>query len=264
MIKKILFTSLSLIIITSFMICLIGCTSAVSPTTTATEDATSSISEKVLTPIKIAIFLDDTGSVKSSRIEPLSPEDFQILIDLLHCTGGEMAFGFIRDESNRPLLRLHMDSPPIAPRKPSHEGNPFEVAERTNEYQIKLKTYLEQMELWKSEMEKRTAIFLNELKNLLANRAYAKRTDMWGAVAKAELFLCEDELIWNRVPKKYAIFITDGLDNIRKREVPIKSGAKVILVNGIASSGVFNKTEHIHFESVKACFSFVSADGRRD
>jgi hypothetical protein len=77
------------------------------------------------------------------------------------------------------------------------------------------------------------------------------------------LFLCEDDLTWGKTTKKYAILITDGLDNVQGTEVPIRSGARIILVNGIASLGVLKKFNPVRFESVNACFDFISADGRR-
>lgn len=142
---------------------------------------------KVKNPIRIATFQDKTGSSLSMRTEQLSENDFLTPINLLRCTGGELAFGLINDQSNRPLLRLRIEVPPVRPTEPKG-GNPFENAEREVSYENQLAEYEDSLRKWDSQTKERVNTFMILLKPLLAQKANARTTSIWPAVARADLF----------------------------------------------------------------------------
>ena len=55
-----------------------------------------------------AFMLDQTGSAIQNRIPQLTIRDLQPFIELAGETGGEVAFGAIRDRSDHPLVRCPM------------------------------------------------------------------------------------------------------------------------------------------------------------
>lgn len=213
---------------------------------------------KVRNPIRIATFQDKTGSSLSTRTEQLGENDFLTPINLLRCTGGELAFGLINDQSNRPLLRLRIEVPPAKPTEPKG-GNPFERAEREAAYENQLTEYEENLRIWESQTNKRVNTFMNALKPLLAQKANARTTSIWPAVARADLFLSEQDTDWPRPTHRYAVFNTDAIDTAHSTPVTMRSEAKMLLINGVASVGVLEPLAPLRFESAQSAFRFISA-----
>lgn len=215
-------------------------------------------------PVKVAILQDKTGSASETRTEQVGPDDLKPLIELLRRTGGELGVGLIRDHSNRPLLRLPIPQPPLRPAAPAEGGNPFEYQKELAAYQQQLARYEEQRRQWGQEVEPEIQRFLGDLRLLLEGGADAQRTDIWGAVLRADLFLDEPDNSWGQPTHRYAIFVTDGLDNVHRPPVSMRSNAGVIVVNGSASLGSLESLNPSRFESVKSAFQhIVSSEGRR-
>lgn len=221
-------------------------------------------------PAKIAIFEDRTGSMDKTRTPQLKPEDLALLFDLLLQGGGELAFGRICDRSNRSLIRVRIEQPPVAPANPAEfsaeEGNPFAAAEKRNEYESKavahqkaLADYNQRQQLWRNQSEQQLKQFKAAIAPMLSQPANCQATDIWGGVQRADLFLNESDTTWSRPPRKVAIFISDGIDNVQTPAVTMKSNAKTIVVNGSASLGSFSSLNPMQFESSTAAFRYVAS-----
>ncbi len=212
-------------------------------------------------PVKIALLQDQTESTSWTRTQQLTIDDVSILIELLGQCGGEIGVGLIRDQSNKSLVRLRIEPPPVPPAEAKRPRNPFKAAQFDASLKAQNKEYEEALQKWQGEMEPRIEVFQRAVTPLLEKAPDAGQTDIAGAINRADLFLSEDDAIWNGVPSKWAIFSTDGQDNVRAPLLPLRSNARIVVVNGSASSGLLNQYKPSLFESPRAAFDFlVSAE----
>lgn len=222
--------------------------------------STNASAVTILNPVKIAVMLDKTGSMDEARTPQTESKDFDPLMDLLLKGGGEFALGVIRDTTDIPLARLYIEAPPIPPTAPSEEGNRFVVADRMDIYQKELASYKKQIAKWENEAKEKISTFRNKLRMLAIMPINAPNTDLYGAVERAELFLSEPDMSWPRPPRRYLVLETDGLDNVQKKPIVVRSGAKIIVVNGTGSLGALAPLNPTRFESLEAALRFVVAD----
>jgi len=204
--------------------------------------------EATCAAVKIAVLLDQTGSTTWTRTPQLRFEDLKPLVRLVARCGGELGVGLIRDDSNRSLVRMRVEEPPVPPQ----EGNPLRVTKLRKQYQ-------QREQRWRKQTDEQARTFEESVKALLARKADARCTDVWGAVLRANLFLGEPEPRWGRVVR-WAIFVSDGRHNCGTKPVKFTSGAKVLVVNGSASLGVLGALRPLRFESPEAAFRYVSRE----
>ncbi|NEP79316.1 MAG: hypothetical protein F6K39_14765 [Okeania sp. SIO3B3] len=233
-------------------------------------------------PVKIAIIMDKTGSAEWSRIEQPQLQDFQLLSPLLKRSGGEIAVGTFCYDSNRPLARVRVEQQPVlvnagfnhpvAPVEPKNQGNAFTYRKQKDEYKQKLVEYeaLRQNDLkivanydnsvqqWQSQSEGKIQDFMTtQVQPILAHPVNCGSSDIQGGINRAELFLAESDVTWKQKPQQFAVFITDGLDNVGIQAIEFDTNAEVLLVNGAGSKGIFENIEHKAFESVPAAFQYL-------
>ncbi len=211
-------------------------------------------------PVEICILQDQSLSTRTTRTQQVRLDELDSVVNLLRLTGGEIGFGLISDNSNRSLKRLRVEAPPPALVKPPEKGNPFMLAKLKTAYNKELAEHKEMLTSWEAETAKRIQNFEEQIRPLIQQRADARTTDIWSAVSRCDLFLSENGASWSRPARRYAVFITDGIHDARTKFVPIKSGAKVIVVNGSASLGNLEILEPIRFESAEAAFRFIIAE----
>ncbi len=233
-------------------------------------------------PVKIGAMLDKSGSANSTRVEQPGVEHFQKLLPLLLENGGELAVGVICDDSNRSLVRVRIEPRPVLvasgfhnpqmPQSPEDGGNAFDLQERRQEYKQELAVYNEQLETdrqtlenhrqelqrWESESEERIKRFVPQLEPLLQRPVNCQGTDIWGAIARTNLFLNENDAVWSQSPRRFAVFITDGIHEAEGKRTTIGGETEVLLINGSASAGVFKNLKHQAFESVSSAFLYLT------
>lgn len=225
-------------------------------------------------PIRIAVGADKTGSTHWTRTQQLQPDDVEPLIKLLRRSGGEIAVGLISDDSNRSLLRLRIEVPPVEPvldvKDPQvGEVDAYELAEQKKandqkraEFAAAHDRYVEARKQWEASTQRDVDHFLTSLKSLLAVDPNYRATDIWGAITRYDLYLSEDDSSWGatRPIHKYLAMVSDGEDNVHAGSTgPLKSGAKLLLVNGSASVGSLAPLNPQQFESVQAAFRYITA-----
>jgi hypothetical protein len=215
-------------------------------------------------PIKIAVMSDKTGSANYTRTEQPKPDDLAVLIELVTAAGGELAVGLVADDSNRPLARLRIAAPPLEPVKPQRHGNAFEVAERVSEYEEKYAAYRKAIENHRADSEREVERFKEQIAGVLAGKPSFNRSDVWGAIARADLFLAEDHSVWGLPPEKFLILVSDGQHNVDSPAVQVTSGAAVVLVNGAGRVGDLATLKPQTFENVQAAFQHVRAIRKRN
>jgi len=243
------------LIIASFLF--VGC-SPDAPKTHASPAQSPPLAETACSPAKIAIMIDSTGSRLRTRTPTATEEDFEPYYDVLKKCGGELAVGLITDDSNQGLLRVRIDVPPTKPAPPANEANPFALAVKAGEYEKVKQNYDGQLVVWREAMDKRFLNFKKELKTLLSASPCARKTDIWGAVARMDIFLAEDDSSWNATTKKYGVLVSDCDDNVRKNAVAPKSDATWLIVNGTPVSQL-TALSPMHFESLDSAARHISA-----
>jgi hypothetical protein len=239
-----------------------GCGSSSGTTMTdrkvQTESIESSRSQSFLTPGLYCLFDDKSRSVKSARLAPLREHDLMTLINVLRETGGELSFGLIGESSDRPLLRLRIPAPPTRPARREAQ-NPFERAEQDAAFQEEMRNYETRRQSWEAEVNQRIGGFMEAARPRLQEPARDKVTDISSALDRAELFLNEPDAVWPAEAHRYIILNSDGVDTARRRTVEIKSGARLLLINGTGSLGALAALHPLRFESKEAAFDFIAA-----
>lgn len=228
------------------------------------EPASPAAVGETFAPVRIAVVQDATGSTTWTGTPMLQVEDLAPLINLLCRCGGELGFGMITGDSNKGLIRLVVDPPPIEPVKPPHEGNPYKAAQRREAYMREMNEFNKKLAGWKRDTEERTAKFLADADSTFKNKTLAKRTDCWDAIRRVDLFLSEDSSAWGKETRCYAMLVTDGQDNARKQKVhDMKSPAKLLIVNASGSIGDLEELKPSRFESITSAVCFIVADAER-
>lgn len=224
------------------------------------EHAAPLITVEKASPVKIVIFQDKSGSTSWTRTPQLTDAALKILIDVVKEKSGELAFGLLRDRSNKGLVRLRIDPRPVTPSEPKKTKHVYQDARAMNRYRREKAQHNEALEQWEDEMEERIKKFLSGVRPLLEQPADARCTSVWEAVIRGDLYLAEDDASWPRPPHKWALYVTDGVHNCGPdRPAALKSGASLIVVNGEAQTGNLASLQPKVFESIEAAFRYLTA-----
>lgn len=236
-----------------------GCSNAPAPVAAETAPLVAPVEQTkpARSPLRIAFIQDKSLSTGETRTPQLKLEDLDSLLELMGVTGGELAVGIIHDRSNLAFARLRIDAGPEEPAAVVEADNAFE---RRNQRvaQRKQKEKFEQKEqAWREEMQTRIGEFQNAVEPILSMPADAKHSPVWDAVKRADLFLSESESDGNPEPHRYAVFITDGIDDVGARPVPIHSGTRILMVNGAGQLGALAVLKPQRFESIEAAVRYI-------
>ncbi|AFZ11537.1 hypothetical protein Cri9333_0591 [Crinalium epipsammum PCC 9333] len=220
-------------------------------------------------PLKIVVEIDKSLSTNQTKVQQPKWQDFQPLLQKLRQIGGELAIGTICNNSNQSFIRLRLEKPLTLPQKPiepSNNINPLKLPELQAEYEKKLTAYQQQLQAdqqqqqqWEQNNTTKIKQFQTKLQLLLNKSVACTRTDIWNAVNRADLFLAENDASWGQSTNRIAVLISDGIDDVKAKFLPMKSKAKVILVNGSANIGSLTSLNPELFESTPAAFRYIIA-----
>jgi hypothetical protein len=219
-------------------------------------------SASVAPPLKVGVMSDKTGSAGHTRTPQLATDDLNPLIELVCQRGGELGVGLVTDYSNNSLVRLRVEAPPAPPREPTkeeREGNAFDVARLMESYRTERAAYQKAMQGRDEGIGRRVEEFRAAVSELLARKPDARRSDVWGALRRAELFLSESDVGWSQPMHRYLLLVSDAQDNAGQPPLTIKSGAQLLIVNGSASRGSIASLNPQPFESSSAAFRYIVA-----
>ncbi|HEX8253388.1 MAG TPA: hypothetical protein VF846_09590 [Thermoanaerobaculia bacterium] len=214
-------------------------------------------------PFRGAVLHDITYSRHAARVSA-SLEDFTPVFDRLRVSGGEVGFGFIREDSDQPLIRCYIPAPPDPPAlpPPTNGGNVFVNAANQKRYDTERKKYEAKRRAWEANANARINAFIALLTPLLAAPATAGSTDLTTAVERGDLMLAEPSSFTHA--DTAIILITDVLHNATAKETPtLRSHAPVAIVNGVGSLGALAKLNPpaLRFESTAAAIRYLTGDG---
>jgi hypothetical protein len=243
-----------------FTVSLLGCRSTADSPRTQQIDCPPQASVKghnpaaLSNPVKVAVFLDKTGSWSQTQAEGLTVADLDPIFGLLRQVGGEVAIGLISDRSDRGLIRLRLERPTlVAPPCPDRRGNPYEVAVRVKKYEETAKKFAADQAAWEAKADQKIKAFVEEVQPLIAQLANSRRSDVNGALQRGEAFLSEPDS-WGT---RYLVLLSDCKDNVGAARPAIAS--KLIVTNGLASVPLLEDLKPVRFESVRAAILWIVA-----
>jgi hypothetical protein len=248
-----------------FTVSLLGCRSTTDSPRTQQIDCPPQASVKghnpaaLSNPVKVAVFLDKTGSWSQTQAEGLTVADLDPIFGLLRQVGGEVAIGLVSDRSDRGLIRLRLERPTlIAPPCPDRRGNPYEVAVRVKKYEETVKKFAADQAAWEAKADQKIKAFVEEVRPVIAQLANARRSDVNGALRRGEAFLSEPDL-WGKPATRYMLLLSDCEDNVGAARPAIASETKLIVTNGLASVSSLEDLKPVRFESVRAAILWIVA-----
>ncbi len=206
-------------------------------------------------PVRIALILDQTGSIKQTRTQQGTLDDMALIFELLRTHGGECGVTFIRDQSNRSLVRMRVETPPEEPAAPAKDRNPLKNSETQVAYDRRLADFQVKLRRWRTGTDAEIEVFRDKLEPLLA-QGLAGKTDVLNALRRADLFLAEPAAGWSKA-HLWLVAMSDGLDNVGAPPVALASGANAVVVNGSASLGVLESLNALRYESLQAALRKV-------
>ena len=203
-------------------------------------------------PLRFVVFQDKTDSGNWNRTPQISAGDLEPIVERATVCGGQVAVGLVGADSNRPLVRLHVDAPPSPPQEPDLEGNPFFAAEALEAYEKEREAYEAAAATHQRRVRSETERFLQQAGELLASAPDQMRTDVWGAVDRGAYVFGEPTDGWALSPQDVLVLITDAEDNVATERVPLPGGVSVYLVNGNPVLGPLEGLNPIRVEAFDA------------
>lgn len=212
-------------------------------------------------PFRCAVFIDATLSREHARIEA-TLDDFRPLFERVRTTGGEIAFGLIREDSNRPLARCYIPEPPEAPAvpQPARGGNVFVNTNAKKREDAERKKYDAKVRTWQADADRTVKQCAARILPLIEAPATARATDITSALARADLMLAEPSP-FNRPADAVIVLVSDALHNASTAQITsLRSNARVVVVNGIGSLGQLQKLSPapVPFESTAAAIRHIT------
>jgi len=175
--------------------------------------------------------------------------------------GGELAVGLIRDESDRPFVRLFVPAPPELPAVGPVPANVFAAAAAKRREETSRTHVEEARRAWREDVAAREASFARSVEPLLARTADAPATDIWSALLRADVFLAEPNA-FPQATKNFVILVSDGVETVADGAAPrLSSPAQLLLVNGAGGIGKLASLAPVRFESLDAALRYAVEDG---
>lgn len=206
-----------------------------------------------VTPVRVCAIQDRSDSTRWTRTATLQSEQLRKMSEIVQQRGGEIGFGLIGEQSDRPLARLSLLEPrPTEPQKPR---NPI----KQRSWEEDRKRYEEALSAYQARVRKKIDGFLEEADRRMQG-AVQMKSDVCGAIRRCDLMLSEP---FSPQAKSFLFLVTDGLHNVRSSACPTKlaSEATVLLVNGSGELGVVEQYNPTRFESVDAALNFLHGSG---
>lgn len=247
----------SLLAIAVFAILLSGCTDEV----IARPASAPLPAQLTLPPLRVVVFVDQTTSMDGARVAPVMAAQFAPVYERLAISGGELAVGLVRDDSDRPFARLFVPAPPDAPPVRPQPKNVFEAAAARKREDAERARYEQVRRAWRNDITARQAVFARTVEPILSRPADAPSTDIWSALRRADVFLSEPNA-FPRPTKNVVILVSDGVETASRAAAPrLSAPAQILLVNGAGEIGKLAPLAPIRFESLDAALRYAVADG---
>jgi len=232
-----------------------------------------------VTPSVVFIGIDQSGSMETARVSQTQLNDIEVILNVVSQTGGTVAISAICDRSDLPLVRTTFVQPPVLnvtsipepPQRPdTSKGSPFKHQEALKEYKKEVEKYEKQLtniaqtitvyqetlNQYQAKSQENIDSIKPKIDAVLNHPRNCQSTDIQNSIQRANLVFGELGN-WSQTPRKYAVFITDGLDSFSSQPAQVKAD-QVILVNGSNEMGIFQSIKHDRFESPNVALSHLA------
>ena len=219
--------------------------------------------------------------IRCGRCLPL--KGLKPLFSPLALNGGELAFGEVCTDSDQLLARQRTESPPLLdttllqdstlPEPVDENLNAFYKRKADKEYAKVLANHREvsaqNQNIITSHEAKvaahhRNAIsqlerFITTTQALSGASGSCSETDLYGALARANMLLSERDASWSQPPAKYLLIASDGLDTRGKPPVELNPDVELLVVGVQPEGSIFHETNHLGFENINAAINYIAA-----
>lgn len=213
--------------------------------------------------VPVRVLIQPDKSLSTDKNETPIPELGEVrrpVERLLFRCGGEIMVGVVREHSNRRLKRLSVSGPPTEPPMPSQNENPLILKTQIMpKYHADMRAYRDARVAWEREARAQFQVYFDEVRQLLEQKPFATRSDVFGAVNRGDAALAEPDAAFGGACHEYFILISDGIDNVHKERPVMRSRAKLLLVNGTGTNGSLDGLVSDNFESLSAAIQHVLA-----
>jgi hypothetical protein len=211
-------------------------------------------------PIRYALFVDQTRSNRSAGINRVTASSFAPITGRLLIAGGDIAFGVIRDAGNPPLVRIFVPPPPAPPVPRQLPNNLFLAASAKREADAAQAEFAARYRLWRNAADASVASFMRDITPLLLQKEDAPQTDLRSVLQRADVFFREPTTL--RLPQQALILVTDGVETATPGALPVLGGSvTVIVVNGTPTVGDLEPLHPLHFEALDAALRYLVSKG---
>lgn len=199
--------------------------------------------------VRICLMQDRSGSIHQTRTATITAEDLAALVAIVRERGGELALGIIGERGDLPLLRLPIEPPPPPPSPPPR--NPI----KRRKWEEERRKYESKRQAWEETIKAREEAFMKEAEERLQAKL-SRISDVCGGIRRCDLMLAEP---YGAPTVDFMVLVTDGLHNVRGSACPetLNSQARVLLVNGAATTGAVERYKPMRLESVKSAIQFI-------
>lgn len=233
-------------------------------------------------PTFLVIAKDNSLSTIEHHTPPLTLEQLQPILANISTYGGEIAFLGICGDYSEPALRLELPSPPLStkndfqllvePNLPDYDSmNAFKVSEARERFDIESAEYRaglakndeillkkkQELKQWQASANQQVEEFKVDLEPKLNREANCQQTDIYSTITRTNLISNEERVNWSKSPKKYALYVTDGLHDADGQPVELTEDVELLLVNGSGSTGIFAERKHKQFESLSGAVNYL-------
>jgi len=210
-------------------------------------------------PVRIAVLQDGSGSRDRTRTPVLAWGDLQPLLGLVERCGGELRVGEIRDSRPASFAALRIAPPPAAAGPRPWPGNPFLRAEAQRAARQEEAAAAADHARWREETDRALAEFQSALEARWRPGRLAPRTDVWSALARAELFLGEPQAGLDRPARRWLLAVTDGEHTAGRpaAELRLDPATTLVLVNGEGRQGDLASLTPHRFEALAAATRWI-------
>ena len=189
-------------------------------------------------PVNISLLLDMSGSGNANALEKPGMREVQRLVDLVDLCGGDLTIVPITGDTRYPIVRLRLPAVLPRPVAPPETGDAFARRAAIRAFESESAAY----ERYASERSAHNATeiadFMAEAEQLLAAKANARHTDIWGAFRRVNTLISEDYSALGQSARNFAVLITDGNHNVQNSTyLPFETDIEILLVNNTTSLG---------------------------
>jgi len=253
-------SNLVLTITLSFSIACTAPTAEQAPVSTEVESTVTAASEaQPPSPVSrqtvIAMVGDDSLSTVRTLVPRPLPADVERLLAVVARTGGDFGWTSICADSRRPMLRVHIEPPPAAEPEPALPQNVFLREAAEIQRNARRQRHTELVRQWQQRTDAALAVFMAEMRGRLASPITCSRSDVFGAIARALLMLCEPDIATGTAPdgaqkKTVLLVVSDGDDTAGHRPVAVPDAVHTVIVNGIGTRGDLRLSNAVAFEAL--------------